>query len=99
MCSYLISKKDNIKYQWSFYTYNVHCNVKDSQLNYTYNSTATTGSFGKVSNNVTGSAFTPYVTTIGLYNNANQLLAVAKTNRPIQKTHNTDMTFVVKIDV
>lgn len=81
------------------YTYNVHCNVKDSEMNFTYNPSATTGSFGKISNNVTGSAFTPYITTIGLYNNANQLLAVAKTNRPIQKTHNTDMTFVVKIDV
>lgn len=81
------------------YTYNVHCTVKDSELNFTYNPSAVSGSEGKVHNNVTGSAFTPYVTTVGLYNNANELLAVAKTNRPIQKTHNTDMTFVVKIDV
>lgn len=81
------------------YTYNVHCNVKDSEFNYTYNSTAVSGSLGVISDNITGSAFTPYVTTVGLYNNANELLAVAKTNRPIQKTHNTDMTFVVKIDI
>ena len=30
---------------------------------------------------------------------ANELVAVAKTNRPIQKTQNTDMTFVVKLDL
>ena len=81
------------------YTYNVHCNVKDSELNYTYNPSSTSGSEGKIHDNVTGSAFTPYITTVGLYNNANELLAVAKTNKPIQKTHNTDMTFVVKIDI
>lgn len=81
------------------YTYNVHCKVRDSELNYTYNPTAQSGSEGVIAENVRGSIFSPYVTTVGLYNNANELLAVAKTNRPIQKTQNTDMTFVVKLDL
>ena len=81
------------------YTYNVHCTVKDSEYNYTYNRSALSGSLGNRRNNITGSNFTPYITTVGLYNAANELLAVAKTNRPIQKTHHTDMTFVVKIDI
>jgi len=81
------------------YTYNVHCKVKDSEMNFTYNPSAVTGSDGVVASNVTGSAFSPYITTVGLYNDANQLIAVAKTGRPVPKTVNTDMTLVVKIDL
>lgn len=81
------------------YTYNVHCKVKDSEMNFTYNPSAQSGSEGVLASNVTGSLFSPYVTSIGLYNDANELIAVAKTNRPIQKTQNSDMTFVVKLDL
>ena len=81
------------------YTYNVNCTVKDSEYNFTYNHTALSGSLGDIESNVKDKNFTPYITTVGLYNSANQLLAVAKTNRPIQKTHHTDMTFAVKIDI
>ena len=81
------------------YTYNVHCKVKDSELNHTYNQSALTGSFGQKADNISGSNFTPYITTVGMYNDSNELIAVAKTNHPIQKTQNTDMTFVVKIDI
>ena len=81
------------------YTYNVHCKVRDSEMNFTYNASALTGSEGNIASNVSSSLFTPYISTVGLYNDANELIAVAKTNRPIQKTHNTDMTFVVKIDI
>lgn len=81
------------------YTYNVHCKVRDSEMNFTYNSSAQSGTEGKIASNVSSSLFTPYISTVGLYNDASELIAVAKTNRPIQKTHNTDMTFVVKIDI
>jgi len=81
------------------YTYNVHCKVKDSEMNFTYNPSAVTGSYGQLRNNTTGSYFTPYVTTIGLYNDANELIAVAKTGKPIPKSRNSDMTFVIKLDL
>ena len=54
---------------------------------------------GYKNNNITGSAFQPYITTIGLYNDANQLIAVEKTGQPIPKSANTEMTFIVKIDI
>ena len=54
---------------------------------------------GDLNNNVTGSEFTPYFTSVGLYNDANELIAVAKTSRPIPKSTNTDMTIIVKIDI
>ena len=44
------------------------------------------------------SAFSPYVTTVGLYNDANELLAVGKMSSPIPISSNTDMTFLVKYD-
>ena len=45
-----------------------------------------------------GSYFTPYATTIGLYNDNNELLAVAKFGKPILMSPYTDMTFVVRYD-
>jgi len=53
---------------------------------------------GNLKNELTGSEFTPYITSIGLYNDANELLAVAKLSRPIKKSIDLDMTFIVKLD-
>ena len=89
--------------QWKsnlpIYTYNVHCTVKESELNHTFNPSAITGSDNTVHSNITGSEFRPYITSIGLYNEAQELIAVAKTNKPIPKSENVDMTFVVKFDI
>ena len=40
----------------------------------------------------------PYITTIGLYNQDNELMAVAKLSNPIQRTDYSVQTFVVKFD-
>jgi hypothetical protein len=45
-----------------------------------------------------GSFFTPYATAIGLYNDNNELLAIAKFGKPILMSPYTDMTFVIKYD-
>lgn len=98
-----ISTYSRHKLRWKsnlpIYTYNVHCKVKDSEMNFTYNPTAISGSNGELASYVTGSTFSPYITTVGMYNDANELIAVAKTGRPINKPLNTDMTIVVKIDL
>jgi len=58
-----------------------------------------TGSFDSVVKDfATGSAFQPYVTTIGLYNDEDELLMVAKLVKPIVLSSDTDMTFIVKYD-
>jgi len=59
----------------------------------------TTTQTGILKNNVTGSAFQPYITTVGLYNDANELIAVGKMGQPVPKSANTEMTIVVKIDI
>jgi len=47
---------------------------------------------------VSGTA-TPYITTIGLYNDAAQLVAVSKTAQPIQKRSDVDMNFIIRWDI
>lgn len=41
----------------------------------------------------------PYITTIGLYNDKAQLLAVAKLAQPIQKRDDVDMNFIIRYDL
>jgi hypothetical protein len=48
---------------------------------------------------VTGSNFTPYITTIGLYDDAGQLLAIGKLAQPIKKPSNVDLNFLVRMDL
>jgi hypothetical protein len=62
-------------------------------------STSGNVSDGVLKNNVTGSSFQPYITTVGLYNDANELIAVAKMGQPVPKPANTEMTIIVKIDI
>ena len=79
----------------------VRCLVNESDFNLSYNPTIVTGSYigGVVRDFATGSEFTTYTTTLGLYNDNNELLAVAKFSKPILISPDTDMTFVVKYDV
>ena len=44
-----------------------------------------------------GTAF-PYISTIGLYNDVGQLLAVGKLAQPIQKRDDVDMNFIIRWD-
>ena len=53
---------------------------------------------GTLADNVTGSSFHPYATTIGLYNDQNQLLVVGKLGTPYPIPSNTDITFIVRWD-
>ena len=94
------------------YTYNYDIKVSDYEFNYTYNPTAQTGGTvfhysgssyyqpsGILADNVTGSYFQPYITTVGLYNDANELIAVAKLAQPLPKPANTELTIQIKLDI
>ena len=48
---------------------------------------------------VSGSTFAPYITTIGLYNDAGQLLAIGKLAQPIRKRNDVDMNFLIRLDL
>lgn len=91
------------------FTLNTYCKVLSSDFLFTSNPSACqsesvlSGSIsysgGLPTDNVTGSYFAPYITTVGLYNDAHELIAVAKLGQPIPKSKTNDMTFVVKFDI
>jgi len=49
-------------------------------------------------NFVTGSEFSPYVTTVGLYNESNELVVVGKFPRPLPISSQTDTTYIINFD-
>lgn len=81
------------------YTHNYHCRIKTDEFNHTLNRTALETSDGQIANLISGSAFQPYITTVGLYNDTNQLIAVGKLGQPIPKSAETDMVIINKIDM
>jgi hypothetical protein len=77
------------------------CTLRENEFNYTQNPSAISGSSnsGIVYNFLTGSYFEPYITTVGLYNNANELVAVGKLSQPLQSSNTTDTTILVNLDL
>lgn len=57
-----------------------------------------TGSSVKPIDLMVSQSLYPYITTIGLYNQDNELMAVAKLSNPIQRTDYAVQTFVIKFD-
>ena len=74
------------------------CKISDNEFNISQNPSLTTDSSGSLRPFATGSKFRSYVTTIGLYNNKSQLVAVGKLSQPIQKRDDIDMNFIVRWD-
>jgi hypothetical protein len=69
----------------------------NQEFNYTNNPTAiANASLGSISSNLTGNP-TTFITTIGLYNSNNDLLAVAKTAPPVKKDFDTEKIFAVRL--
>jgi hypothetical protein len=90
----------SFKNEHIIYENEVRCIVRESELNLSYNPTLVSGSYesGSLYGFATSSSFHPYATTIGLYNDDNELLMVAKLGKPIMISPDTDMCFVVKYD-
>lgn len=83
----------------TLYQNEVRCLINENDFNYTQNPSAIKlGTSGSYIDAITGSDFHPYATTVGLYNDQDELLVVAKLSRPYPVPPNTDMTFVIKWD-
>ena len=69
----------------------------NKEFNYTNNPTAITNAVdGSISSNLTGNP-TTFITTVGLYNDNNELLAVAKTSPPVRKDFSTEKIFNIRL--
>ncbi len=73
--------------------------VNEFEYNFSQNPSIISGSTdGSVYDFTTGSFFQPYATTVGLYNEAQELLAVGKLSQPYPLSRTTDTTFYINID-
>jgi hypothetical protein len=103
----------NLSFQSSKVIYETQykCTLRESEFNYSLNpsmfltkgfispmNSSTVDTSGIALRFVTGSSFSPYVTSVGLYDDDQQLLAVAKLSQPIPTSRTTDMTIVVNLD-
>jgi len=74
------------------------CTAREYEFNYSQNPTTTTGSNGQVYDYITGSYFSPYITCVGLYNEAQELLAIGKLSQPLPTLRTSDLSIIVKFD-
>lgn len=89
----------SFKSEYIIYEQEVRCKVRENDFNFSNNPTITTDNSGSIASFATGSEFAPYVTTVGLYNENSELLAVAKLSQAISLSSVTDTTFVIKYDL
>ena len=85
---------------FSIYETQYKCTIGESEFNYTLNPTVISGSSndGTVYDYVTSSFFSPYVTTVGMYNDDYELLAIGKLAQPLPTSRTTDTTILINID-
>ena len=75
------------------------CTVDATEYNFSLNPSLISGSTdGVIYDFATGSYFNPYVTTVGLYNEAQDLIAVAKLAKPLPLNNVTDTNIIINID-
>ena len=77
------------------------CTLRENEFNFSQNPTIVSGSTnsGIIYDFATGSYFSPYVTTVGLYNNNYELIAVGKLAQPLPTSAVTDTTILVNLDM
>lgn len=111
--NFITSSNVTCSFSSSFTIYETQykCTSRENEFNFTLNSSITSGStqvsssagiFFTPGQNVydfaTGSYFAPYVTTVGLYDNDQNLLAVGKLAQPLPLSPTTDTTILINID-
>jgi hypothetical protein len=75
------------------------CTARENEFNFSQNPSILSGSANDILYDfATGSYFQPYVTTVGLYNEQQQLLAIGKLSQPLPLPATTDVTILINID-
>ena len=80
------------------------CTIKENEFSLSLNpslisgSAPLTGSEHRIYDFATGSLFAPYITTVGLYDDNNNLIAVGKLSQPLESSPTTDTVIYVNLD-
>tara|TARA_R110000803_G_scaffold42850_6_gene91774 strand:+ start:28506 stop:29723 length:1218 start_codon:yes stop_codon:yes gene_type:complete len=92
--NYGIQARSSEQVKSSFY----FVRVKNAEYNYSNNPSFVTGSFGELKYTTFVNDPQTFITTIGLYNNNRELLAVAKLSQPLLKNKTKETLIKVKLD-
>lgn len=86
----------------TLYEHEIICRLKKNEFNFSTNYTLRKDNDGNTSypkDFATSSFFNPYITTIGLYNDNMDMVAVAKLANPLEKRDDVDMNIIIRFDV
>ena len=72
--------------------------AKNAEYNFSNNPTYVSGSEGKIGQTTFIGDPKVYITSVGLYNNDNELLAIAKLSKPLLKSFSNEILVKVKLD-
>jgi hypothetical protein len=72
--------------------------IKNAEYNFSNNPSYVTGSVGQISQTTFVGDPKTYITTVGLYNDSQELLAVAKLSQPLLKSFQRESLIRVKLD-
>jgi hypothetical protein len=72
--------------------------IKNAEYNFSNNPSFVTGSVGQLSQTTFVGDPKTYITTVGLYNDSQELLAVAKLSQPLLKSFQREALIRVKLD-
>jgi hypothetical protein len=83
---------------YTLYETQYKCTIGADEYNYSNNPSIISGSEGELYDFATGSFFAPYITTVGLYDDSYNLLAVAKLSKPLPTSRTTDTIILINFD-
>lgn len=76
------------------------CTLRENEFTFSQNPSVVSKSLdGTIYDFATSSYFQPYITTVGLYNNNKELLAIGKLSQPLQSSNFTDTTIMINLDL
>jgi len=90
--SFTLNSQENVTSDYIF------IRARNSEFNYSENPSFISGSTGEVLYNDFINAPQTFITTVGLYNDSNELLAVAKLSKPLKKDFTKEALIRVKLD-
>ncbi len=83
---------------YTIYETQYKCTLGESEYNFTQNPSVISGSNGTPWGFATSASFSPYITTVGLYNDQRDLIAVGKLPQPLPTSKTTDTTILINVD-
>jgi len=83
----------------TLYENKYNCTIIENEFGFSQNPSLASGSTNTIYDFATGSYFSPYITSIGLYNDDKDLIAIAKLGQPLQCSSTTDTTIMINFDM